>query len=250
MSEHGHDHEARLSDYLDGELGRSDVEAVEAHLAECSRCRDVLEGLAGVRARARALEDRAPRRDLWPAIREALARPTVIDLSEHRDAGIPKGGGSVRRGVFLSLPQLGATAAALVVLAAGGAWGVARTVGPDAGAPGEGAAAALDAGTLPTGPEGLGLTADPGDAAPRFTRHAEEVARLQDVLRRGRERLDPNTVRILEKNLALIDGAIRESMEALAVDPGNPFVEEHLQRSFERKVTYLREAVTLLDRAD
>ena len=57
-------------------------------------------------------------------------------------------------------------------------------------------------------------------------------------------------MRILERNLALIDRAIRESVEALALDPGNAFVEDYLWRSYERKVSYLRDATALLDLTD
>ena len=249
MSSDRHHAEARLSDYLDGELDRPDEETVEAHLRECADCRAVLEDLAEVRTRARRLEDRPPGRDLWPGIREALDGTTVIELADHLDPGEPRpdSGGRVRRGVFLSLPQLGAAAAALVVLAAGGTWGGAVTPGPaGSGGPGSRPAVAVDA----EGDREAARFTGAGDVDPRFAEHAAEVARLQEVLRRGRERLDPNTVRILEKNLALIDGAIRESVEALAVEPGNPFVERHLQRSFQRKVTYLREATALLELTD
>jgi hypothetical protein len=53
-------------------------------------------------------------------------------------------------------------------------------------------------------------------------------------------------VRILEKNLAVIDRAIRESVAALAVDPGNEFLVDHLEGAYRRKVDYLREATALL----
>lgn len=231
MSQPRHDERARLSEYLDGELEPRSREEVEAHLAECDACRTVLEGLADVRARARTLEDRTPDRDLWPGIRDALDGPRVIDL-ETRLRTDPRSepGRPGRRGVFLSLPQLAAAAAALVVLAAGGAWGLARTVAP-------GPTGVVDA----RGIDGL---------PPRFAGYADEVAELQEVLGRGRDRLRTRTVRILEKNLMLIDGAIRESVEALADDPGNPFVEQHLQRSMDRKLTYLREAAALLETTD
>jgi hypothetical protein len=84
-----------------------------------------------------------------------------------------------------------------------------------------------------------------GQAAPP-PGYAEELARLQLALEQGRSRLDPNTIRVLEKNLAVIDRAIRESQEALALDPGNPFLAEHLERAYRGKVDYLREATAML----
>lgn len=244
MSERTHDaFEARLSEYLDGEMDRREAEAVEAHLEVCASCRTLAADLGRVRERAGSLEDRGPERDLWPGILAGMERSRVIDLAEHLETGPSTPAGSRdRRGIFLSLPQLGAAAAALVVLAAGGAWGLAWTAAASARGP--------DAGLLPAVEGVRPVAAVSSDAAPVTGPYAAEVAELQDALRRGRDRLDPHTVRILEKNLALIDGAIRESMDALAVDPGNAFVERHLQRSYERKVTYLREATALLELSD
>ena len=72
--------------------------------------------------------------------------------------------------------------------------------------------------------------------------YSEELARLEALLSEHRDELDPNTVRILEKNLAIIDRAIEESGEALAGDPGNEYLREHLDRAVRRKVDYLRDA--------
>lgn len=244
MSGPTHELEARLSEYLDGDLSPSVAREVEAHIEGCGACRDVLAGLAAVRERAGSLEDRAPGRDLWPGIRAVVERPTVIDLDARRDRARRAGRTArrdtrsrYRRGVFLSLPQLAGAAAALTVLAAGGAWALARASGVPAPAP---------AARVPA----TGEVQPASTGGSRFAEQADEVARLQEALEKGRDRLDPNTIRILEKNLALIDQAIRESVEALAVDPENPFVEEHLRRSWERKVTYLREATALLETTD
>ncbi len=62
-----------------------------------------------------------------------------------------------------------------------------------------------------------------------------------------RGRLEPNTVRILEKNLGVIERAIDESRRALAVDPGNAFLREHLDRTYREKLDYLREAAGIAD---
>ncbi len=65
---------------------------------------------------------------------------------------------------------------------------------------------------------------------------------MEALLSEHRDELDPNTVRILEKNLGIIDRAIQESGEALAGDPGNEYLREHLDRAVRRKVAYLRDA--------
>jgi anti-sigma factor RsiW len=61
----------QLSEYLDGELAADARDALEHHLEGCAECREV-PGLRRLVARARALEDRTPDRDLWPGIAERI----------------------------------------------------------------------------------------------------------------------------------------------------------------------------------
>ncbi|KPJ79232.1 MAG: hypothetical protein AMS19_11625, partial [Gemmatimonas sp. SG8_23] len=63
----------------------------------------------------------------------------------------------------------------------------------------------------------------------------------------AREVLDPNTVRILERNLSVIEQAIEDSRQALAQDPENEFLAAHLERVYERKLSYLREAARVAE---
>jgi hypothetical protein len=72
---------------------------------------------------------------------------------------------------------------------------------------------------------------------------ASELATLEDVLEAARGTLDPNTVLVLERNLGVIEQAIVDSREALALDPGNAFLSEHLERMYRRKLVYLQDAV-------
>jgi anti-sigma factor RsiW len=221
----------RLSDYLDGELDADERARLEHHLDRCPACAATLAELSAVIERARALRPAEPTSDLWPGIASAIGAAA--------GAAAPRRSGELRalpgreaaRRVSFSLPQL---AAASVVLALGSAL-VGRYVvrsepdEPVAAAPAPAPTAAVLVGDL---------APPPG--------YAEELARLQLALERGRSRLDANTVRILEKNLAVIDRAIRESQAALAVDPGNAFLEEHLERAYRGKVDYLREATAML----
>ncbi len=52
---YGHRLDSLLSAYLDGELPASATIALTRHLAECSACRDDLEGLLAVKLGLRAL---------------------------------------------------------------------------------------------------------------------------------------------------------------------------------------------------
>jgi hypothetical protein len=52
-------------------------------------------------------------------------------------------------------------------------------------------------------------------------------------------------VRVIEKNLGIIDRAIRDAQSALAADPGNAYLNQHLARETRRKLELLRQAATL-----
>jgi hypothetical protein len=84
------------------------------------------------------------------------------------------------------------------------------------------------------------------EAAPPETL-AGELAALEDILESARAVLDPNTVRVLESNLSVIELAIADSRDALLQDPGNAFLAQHLERMYARKLIYLQDAVRLVE---
>ncbi len=55
---------------------------------------------------------------------------------------------------------------------------------------------------------------------------------------------------LIERNLAAIDEAIRQSRAALEADPANPFLNSHLAESRRRKLDLLRHATTLNSAGD
>ena len=194
-----------LSEYVDGELANGERTALEAHLATCAACRVTVEELRKVVARARALDDRAPKTDLWPGVAQRIGAGKVVDIRARRFS--------------FSVPQLIAASVALVLLSGGGAW---LALG-----------SRQSAGVTPE-PDRFGqLNVSTGstDAA---------IADLQDVLTRNESRLDTSTVRVVRENLALIDRAIAQARAALKADPGNAYLNLHLADTMRRKLDLLR----------
>lgn len=104
----------RLSEYLDGELESGERERLERHLAGCAECTLALEELRRVVAFARALPDRPPAGDLWPAIARDIRPGNPI-----RHPGIaPPGTAAIRRRPSRLVGLAVAASLALVVVLA------------------------------------------------------------------------------------------------------------------------------------
>jgi anti-sigma factor RsiW len=201
----------RLSEYIDGELDSTEQAALEAHLATCGQCYAALADLREVVARAKSLKDREPAKDLWAGIRAGLTPARGADRPTVRPSG---------RRLSFSVPQLLAASIALVLLSGGGVWLA-----------------------LPQPSTGQAEQQRP---RPRidpigWTQSTDvAIAELQVALDQNEKRLDTATVRIVRKNLAVIDRAISEARMALRNDPGNAYLNLHLANTMRRKVDLLR----------
>ena len=230
----------RFSEYLAGELAEPVRAQVEAHLARCGACRDVLAELRDVVARAGELPGLEPPRDLWPGIASTIGGPArapsragdphVLVLPSARAAGASPAPGQPPR---VRRAPLAAAAAALVAVSVTTTWWIAdaRTV---TGVAPEATGAAASQAVRPAA-----AGSPPADLA-------SELATLEEVLEVARGTLDPNTVRVLERNLGVIEQAIADSRQALELDPGNAFLTEHLERMYRRKLTYLEDVVRVV----
>ena len=203
-----------LSDYLDGELTPRDHARTDAHLASCGACREVLAELALIRDTAAELPlvDRMPDRELWTGIAARIA--------------------PAPRRISLSWMQAAAAGLVLALLSGAGVWVALR--------PGSGEPAApplADRGPEPGRAEGPVAVANFGDEA-----FDAAVKELREALDRGRNRLDPQTIQVLERNLASIDAAIAEARTALAADPANVGLNSYLAGVRRRKLDLLRTA--------
>lgn len=203
----------RFSEYLDGELPPAAAAELDAHVAACAPCRAVLDDLRLIVEAAGRLPDtgRLPEAAdaLWAGI-----EPRV----------------RTRRRFSFTVPQLVAASLVLALLSGGLVYlALPRGAASDAGV-----AAGPDATAHAMRPVAL---VNPGyDVA---------VADLERTLDEGRARLDPDTVRVLEQNLAVIDAAIAQSRQALEADPANAYLNSHLVSARQRKLALLRRATAL-----
>lgn len=219
---------SHLSEYLDDELPPAQRAALDAHLAECAACRELLVELGGVVARARSVENRPPADDLWEGIAARIGARKVVPISAAAR-------GTPMRRLALSIPQLAAAAVTLVVLGGAGGWIAAPLL--RGGVDDVEVAAPAIAAAAPAR-----LAGAPMETEAAVTAAVEE---LEAALENGRGRLSPSTIRTLEANLAIIDSALAEAQRAVVSDPGNAYLQTHLADVMRRKVMLLQQAATL-----
>ncbi len=212
----------RLSEYLDDELTSGEKVQMEAHLAECDACRIVLDELRAVTVKAASLPPTPPSANLWPGIEARLERRTNVMPFRERAA---------RRFSF-TMPQLVAAAAALMVVSGGSVW--LRSTAA--------ARRRYHPWWRPTGRASRRCRSS-------IVSYDEAIADLQQALDAGRSQLDPETVKILESNLAAIDQAIDQSRRALDADPANVYLHNHLAEARQRKLALLRRANALVGKS-
>ena len=167
-----------------------------------------------------AWRDELPSRDLWHGIASRIdAQPAAAPA-----------------GIVFTWPQLAMAASLLIAVASGITWMVAHP----------------PVVTTAQGPviQAYGTPEDDGGARVTQANFADAqynaaVSDLERILREERDRLDPRTVLVIERNLKAIDDAIGEARTALDNDPANPFLNSHLADARRRKLDLLRRATGL-----
>ena len=169
--------------------------------------------------------DEMPTRDLWAGIQSRIQSTPSTQSTTAPATG---------RFTF-TLSQLAIAATFLIAVTAGVTWFAAH---PPAAAPKEEVIQAY--GVTEDDNGGKVIQANFADA-----QYNAAVTDLEKVLREERDRLDPRTVLIIERNLKAIDDAINEARTALNNDPANPFLNSHLADARQRKLELLRHATSL-----
>jgi hypothetical protein len=233
----------RLAGYLEGDLAPEEQAAADAHLASCAVCRAVLAELRTIVAQAASLAPLNPPRDLWAGIESRIGTRVT-----------PLGAPSVRRAARRPLP-LAIAAAALIALTAGTTYLLtARSSATRAGTvatvtqPPVQTRDSADTTTRPAPqrvapvavpPSGEKLVSIPKKDVNAARVYDREISLLDSLVRTRRNELDPKTVKVIEKNLSIIDSAIAESRAALAKDPRSPLLNNRLDNVLGSKVELL-----------
>ena len=210
------DLEQLLGDFVDGETTPDERRRVEQHLAECSGCRAVVEQTRALLAATATLDrEIPPAEDLWPEIRAGIGR--------HRFARSEGGSSwSGARTRWLAL------AASLLVVVLAGSTALWLRDG-DRTAVGEASGTALPAAYEES------TTIDD-----QVREYVEAAELLQASIRERKTQLSPQTLVVLEKNLAIIDQAIAEVRGVLESDPADRGNALMLQAMHHQRVELLR----------
>ncbi len=204
-----------LDDYLDRSLGEPEREAVTSHLASCPACAAELEELRTLLADVAALPEAIePERDLWGEIEPRLRR--VSGMAGRRDGGTAGDRSAVPpfRRSARTWWMLAAAAVVLMTLSSGVTVAWLRRQQPSV-------------------ERVISLQSDYARASLELVRQVESAERS----------LSPVTLAVIQRNLGIIDAAIRESEAALAKDPGNRGLEQMVLTRYQQRLDLLRRAV-------
>lgn len=215
-----------LQEWIDGTLSAREADRVADHVAACAACREEAARVRGLLAALGSL----PRAMATPESVRAGARARALGSGAAGPHVVPAG--SRRGGSRAGLRRAGLAAAAVALVAIGAAAGL--LLGPDGEPPADRPGLASGAGSpAPISDPAVRRVTDDYDRA---------VADLAAELETRRAGLDPETVRIVEESLRIIDGALREARVALAADPSDPVLRDLVVAGYQQKLDLLRRA--------
>jgi hypothetical protein len=219
---------AAIDDYVDGVSSADAARDVDAHLARCDECRNLVADLVAVRTLSRALPPHVPPARVWTRIEAAIE----AERQSHRR---PERRGSM---VFSLSPFGLQQAAALLttIMLGGGLWWVGGRLVPAT----EDVAGQLAAPVSMAGIGNIPLQIAEAD----FT---AAIASLEQFTTARQNTLDPDTRGVVQTNLSVIDAAIDESRAVLKTEPESQVAQQSLFEALRCKVDLLQETLTLID---
>jgi hypothetical protein len=230
-------YEEAIGELVDGgvldEARRSEV---EKHLRECATCRALAIDLRQIRAAAARLPVQAPPARVWAAIAAQVA-PSATRAGRWRAFG--QTFRTPRLRVAWGAVALAAATLALVVVLPR-----VRPAGPEQAA----TSPAAPRSSAPVHASDTELVQSVETDLRLAEQHYESaIAGLEQIAKSGEGTLDPKLTSTLQKNLGVIDQAIRDSRVALQTQPTNELAQESLFEAFRRKVGLLQDTVALIN---
>ena len=219
-----------ISDFLDGSMSQQEQSMLNAHLEECLSCADVRNDLHSIISfcRTQRGEYTAPPNEkaLWQRIRNMIesdaAAPAKAAPAERRWSSW------VGRSWELSLPQLAASVAAIVlVVSLSTVVGLRRYQSGDAPK-----SVATDEATLSLAAAGL---------RDRFSQQQQLISFWNQRIEYNKARWSPQMRETFDRNMSVIDAAVNDSMDQLKQNPHDAISEDILNEALNDKVALLKE---------
>jgi hypothetical protein len=224
-----HEFELELGDYVDGVLSPERVKAVEAHVHTCALCRATVADFTAIRGAARTLEPQMPAAHVWTNIAAAVAQEQRRAVAESESGRRPWW--RLATGALAWQPL--AAAAVMLVLLVGGTWLAWRDAA-------QVAVTSMASSVTPA------AGADP-EVQLAEQHYSAAIGDLEKVTQTESGSLDPETAKVVQANLEVIDQAIGQSREALKSQPANPVAQESLFDALRSKVQLLQDTVALIN---
>jgi hypothetical protein len=236
-----------LSELADSGLSGEARARVEAHVASCAECRAALADIRRMRQAARSLPKALPPETLWGKVRARIdedeAKGKVVDIAVRRH-WLPTSHRAWGMLAAAAVLLVALSTGIVMMMRAGGTGapaGQSATANPAAqqkGAPTTASAHAGDANLV----QSIEMELQQAD------QHYEKaLSGLEQVAREGQGTLDTRTAAVLQKNLGVIDQAIRESRSALQQQPTSEMARTSLFEALQRKVQLLQDTVALIN---
>lgn len=224
-----------ISDLLDGSISREDELSLNLHLAECLSCLDVRNDLESIVSFCHSTrgEYLAPpnERALWLRIRNMVeagdASPAVAVKPDHKSSWSWLG-----RSWELSLPQLAASAAVIVLIVSlTTAVGLRRWQSPN-----------------PTGVDAANATmsvAGNNTVLDRMRQQQQMIDYWNQRVEVNKVRWSPQMRETFDRNLKVINQAVNDSLSDLNKNPHDEVSEEMLNAALNEKLAILKEFAEL-----
>jgi anti-sigma factor RsiW len=226
-----------ISDFVDGALSHDDQSKLNSHLEECLGCADVRNDLHSIvdfcRTQRGAYVSPPNEKALWQRIRnviEAEPSPATFAVSPARRKFWSNW---VDRSWELSLPQLAASAAAIVLVVS-----LSTAVGLRRWQSGETA-------KVQTPAADASLSVAAANVRNRISQQQQLIAYWNQRVEFNKARWNPQMRETFDRNLKVIDQAVNDSVDALSHNPHDEVSEEMLNAALNEKLSLLKEFAEL-----